>query len=88
MATLPWQSRLIESATQSVEDPAQVEQIGKPGEIAGCGAVIKEKRIASVIAFAVLAPVTPAGRNEGAAAIGQAHKQQQIAAPSYSIDHR
>ena len=86
MATLPWQSRLIESATQSVEDPAQVEQIGKLGEITGCGGVIREKRIAYVIAF--VAPVTPSCRNERAAAIGQAHKQKQIAAPSYALDHR
>jgi hypothetical protein len=84
MATLPWQSRLIDSATQSVEDAAQVEQIGKPTQIAGCGGVIRERRIAS----AVLAPVTPSCRNERAAAIGQAHKQKQIAAPSYTIDHR
>jgi hypothetical protein len=82
MVTLPWQSRLIESATQSVEDPAQVEQIGKLGEITGCDGVIREKRIAFV------APVTPSCRNERAAAIGQAHKQKQIAAPSYALDHR
>jgi hypothetical protein len=74
MVTLPWQSRLIESATQSVEDPAQVEQIGKPTEIAGGGGVIRERRIISVIASALLAPVTPSCRNERAAAIGQAHK--------------
>jgi hypothetical protein len=84
MTTLPWQSRLIESATQSVEDPAQVEQIGKPTQITGGGGVIRQRRIAS----AAVAPVTPPCRNERTAAIRQAHKQKQIAASSHAIDYR
>ena len=34
MAMLPWQSRLAESATQSVENLAKVEEIGNPPKIA------------------------------------------------------
>ena len=84
MVTLPWQSRLIESATQSVEDPAQVEQIGEPTEIAGSGGTTRRRHVGAIS----LAPVSPSCRNERAAAVGRADKQKQIVAPSNTIDHR
>jgi hypothetical protein len=41
MAALPCRDRLVEPAMESVDDLAQLEQIGEPGDAADCGAVIQ-----------------------------------------------
>jgi hypothetical protein len=41
MAVLPCRNRLVEPAMKSVDDLAQLEQIGEPAEAADRGAIIQ-----------------------------------------------
>jgi hypothetical protein len=67
---------------ESVDDVAQVEQIGESAEVAYCGAVIRRWAVAGVI----FTPVGPLCGNERAAAIGKAYEQEQPAAPPNAAD--
>jgi hypothetical protein len=67
---------------ESVDDVAQVEQIGESAEVAYCGAVIRRWAAAGVI----FTPVGPLCGNERAAAIGKAYEQEQHAAPPNAAD--
>jgi len=69
---------------ESVNDLAQVEQIAESAEAVCCHAVNRRRTVADVIFL----PVGPLCGNERAAAVGQAHKQKQNAAPPNAADHR
>jgi len=70
---------------ESVDEKAQLEQIGETAEGAKGGVVAPHRlRAASM----TLVPVGPLGRDERAAAVGQTDKQEENAAAPDAADHR
>src|SRR5215470_12489572 len=72
--------RLSRSAQESVDDPAQVEQIIEPAEIVGnVGSWVSELRLRI--------PISPGGRNERAGAVWQDRKNERHAAPADACNY-
>ena len=74
--------RLDVSATQSVDDLAQVKQIPEAAQIVVALADILRRRAVGLLG----APIGPLGRNERPAAIGQDYENEEDAAPPDAAD--
>jgi len=84
MTALHWRRRRVESALESVDDFTQMEQVGWPAEAVPDETVIRRLIAAGLICL----PVSPFGRNERPAAVGQAYEQEQDIPPADAADHR
>jgi hypothetical protein len=84
MAALLLGRRLDGSAVESVDEMAQLEQIGNTAENANGGVVGREISCAASI---ILVPIGPLARDERAAAVGQGDKQGKDAAAPDAADH-
>jgi hypothetical protein len=72
------------SAAESVDDLAQLEQVGEPTKAGHRHAIIAGRGAAGT----TFAPVGPHCRHQRAAAVGQADEQVQDSVSPHAADHR